>query len=137
MIKVLLADDHEMFRHALAGLLLGVPDIEICGQAVDGLQAVALAVRTHPDVVLMDLSMPLLDGLAATEEIARVEARARVVVLTSRAGVGLLRQAGTAGAHAYLLKGCSPDDLLDTLRAVSRGEHRLAEPAGSDPLEPV
>jgi DNA-binding NarL/FixJ family response regulator len=121
MIRVLLADDHDGFRQALVSLIEDTADIEVCGEAADGLEAVAAALETHPDVVLMDLAMPALDGLTATREIVRAIESARIIVLTSRAGAATRREASDAGALGFLAKGCAPTDLLDAVRAATGG----------------
>jgi len=116
MIRVLLADDHDGFRKALVSLIEDTTDIEVCGEAADGAEAVAAALETRPDVVLMDLSMPSLDGLTATREIVRAIESARIIVLTSRAGAASRREASEAGALGFLPKGCAPTVLLDAVR---------------------
>jgi DNA-binding NarL/FixJ family response regulator len=122
MIRLLIADDHEVIRFGLKMLLGGAPDITVIGVAADGRAAVAMAVANLPDVVLMDLSMPVLDGVAATREIVRAAPSAKVLVHTAYAHASIVCDAFAAGAHGYLLKDSSPTTLLDAVRAVHRGE---------------
>jgi DNA-binding NarL/FixJ family response regulator len=122
MIRLLIADDHEVIRFGLRMLLGGAPDITVIGTAADGRTAVAMAVADRPDVVLMDLSMPVMDGVAATREIMLSAPSARVLVHTAYAHASIVREAFAAGAHGYLLKDSSPTALLEAVRAVHRGE---------------
>ncbi len=107
-------------------LMLSVePDIEVVGQAADGVEAVEMAERLHPDVVLMDLHMPRKGGVAATREITLSLPHTHVLVLTTLDAEETVFEAVRAGAHAYLLKDASEDEVLETVRAVHRGESRL------------
>jgi DNA-binding NarL/FixJ family response regulator len=120
-IKVVLVDDHAVIRMGLAQLLAAVSDIEVVGEAANGEEAIAVVDATRPDVVLMDLQMPGMDGVTATRRI--VEAGlADVLVLTSFSDNERIVGALDAGAVGYLLKDADPDDVLDGIRAVSRGE---------------
>jgi DNA-binding NarL/FixJ family response regulator len=130
MIRLLLADDHEVFRFGLGILISSEPDITVIGMAADGRTAVTMAAADPPDVVLMDLSMPVLNGVAATREIVRAAPSVHVLVLTSYIQDSLVGEVLAAGASGYLLKGASPKTLVDAIRAVHRGE-RLIEPAGT------
>jgi DNA-binding NarL/FixJ family response regulator len=121
-IRVLLVDDHAVVRAGLAQLLAGAADIEVVGQAGDGAEAVALARQCRPDVVLMDLQMPGMDGVEATRRIHRLGAGSEVVVLTSFSDSERIVAALDAGAVGYLLKDAEPEDVLDGVRAVARGE---------------
>jgi DNA-binding NarL/FixJ family response regulator len=128
VIRTLLAEDHALVRAGLARLLGATDDIEVVGAAADGAAAVDLAVRLEPDVVLMDLSMPGMDGIEATRLI--VEALdAQVVVLTSFSDRDRILQALDAGAIGYLLKDAEPDELIRGIRAAARGESPLAPKA--------
>ena len=129
MIRVVLAEDHEMVRAGLEELLGGAEDIEVVGVAADGEKAVALAKETEPDVVLCDLSMPRLDGIAATKGILEARPQTKVVVLTAFSERARILGALDAGAVGYLLKDASPGDLFDAVRAAARGESPLAPKA--------
>ena len=124
-IRVLVVDDQVLIRRGMALLLDAAPDIEVVGQAADGVEAVALARQLLPDVVLMDLHMPRKGGVLATREISAALPNTRVMVLTTFDRDELVFDAVRAGAQAYLLKDASEDEVLDTVRAVHRGESRL------------
>ena len=121
LITVLLADDHQMVRAGLAALLGSTEDIQVVAQASNGEEAVGEAGRTHPDVVLMDLSMPGVDGVEATRQILTGQPEVKVVVLTSFSDRGRVSDALNAGAVGYLLKDCEPGDLLAAVRSASAG----------------
>ena len=121
MTRVLLVDDHRLVRAGLAALLAGTPDIEVVGEASDGQQVVELASRLKPDVVLMDLSMPVLDGVAATRHIVAAAPGTHVVVLTSFADHHRVTDAVAAGAVGYLLKDCDPRDVVTAVRSAAGG----------------
>lgn len=127
MIRVLLADDHRLVRAGLAGLLSTAADLEVVGEAADGRQAVELAAATEPDVVLMDLSMPVLDGIEATRQILDRAPAIRVIALTSFADQDKVAGMLASGAVGYLLKDSEPADLLAAVRSAS---------AGGAPLDP-
>ena len=122
MTTVLLVDDHRLVRAGLAALLAGSPDIEVVGQAANGEQAIELTAVLRPDVVLMDLSMPVLDGVSATRRVLAESPGTRVVVLTSFAEAGRVTEAVAAGAVGYLLKDCDPQDVIEAVRAAARGD---------------
>ncbi|HWJ81963.1 MAG TPA: response regulator transcription factor [Nocardioides sp.] len=124
MIRVALVDDHAVVRSGLERLLGGEPDLEVVGTASDGAEAVDLVRRTRPDVVLMDLQMPGTDGVAATRRIVE-EGGADVLVLTSFSDAARIVAALDAGAVGYLLKDAEPEDLVEGIRAVARGESPL------------
>ena len=124
-IRVLIADDQALIRRGMALLLDAESDIEVVGQAADGVEAVALANTLRPDVVLMDLHMPRKGGVLATREISAALPQTRVMVLTTFDTDDLVFDAVRAGAQAYLLKDASEDEVLETVRAVHRGESRL------------
>ena len=128
-IRVLLADDHPVMRRGLAELLGAADDIDVVGAATDGDEAVAQAMETAPDVVLMDISMPNVDGVAATRRLLRERPEARVVMLTSFSERERILDALDAGAIGYLLKDAEPDELLRGVRAAARGESPLAPKA--------
>jgi DNA-binding NarL/FixJ family response regulator len=122
MIRVVLVDDHAVLRSGLGQLLSGAGDIEVVGTAADGMEAVDVVQGTRPDVVLMDLQMPRMDGVSATRLIRERVPDAQVVVLTSYSDSARIVAALDAGAVGYLLKDADPEDVLDGVRAVSRGE---------------
>lgn len=124
-IRVLIADDQALIRRGMTLMLSVEPDIEVVGQASDGLEAVEMAQRLRPDVVLMDLHMPNKGGVAATREITLSLPQTRVLVLTTLDSEETVFDAVRAGALAYLLKDASEDEVLETVRAVHRGESRL------------
>lgn len=125
-LRLLVVDDQALIRRGLALMLGAEPDIEVVGQAADGRQALALAEATRPDVVVMDLQMPVLGGVAATRLLAECLPRTRVVVLTTFDDDERVFEAVQAGAHAYLLKDADEREVLETVRAVHRGESRLS-----------
>lgn len=129
MIRVLVVDDHEMIRLGLSSILSAEPDLVVCGSAADGSSGVCLAARELPDVVLMDLSMPGIDGIEATRRIVAQSPDARVVMLTWHADGESVRAALAAGACGYLLKEATPAALVDAVRAVHRGERPLSRAA--------
>jgi DNA-binding NarL/FixJ family response regulator len=125
MIRVLLADDHKLVRAGLVGLLETTSDLEVVGEAADGRQAIELAATTKPDVVLMDLSMPVLDGASATRLLLAEQPSIRVVALTSFADRERVAEMLSAGAIGYLLKDCEPSELLSAIRSAARGDAPL------------
>ncbi len=125
MIRVVLADDHAVVRSGLAGLLESTDDLEVVGVARDGSEAVALVLEHRPDVAVMDLQMPVLDGVEATRAIVEAQTGTEVLVLTSFSDHARIDAAIEAGAVGYLLKDAEPETLLDGIRAVARGESPL------------
>jgi len=121
-IAVLLADDHPVVREGLRALLAVEQDMEIVGEAQDGRQAVELARKTSPDVVVMDLAMPVLNGLEATRQLLKRSPGTRVLVLSSYADDECLTQLTQAGATGYLTKQAAGNDLAQAIRAVRRGK---------------
>jgi NarL family two-component system response regulator LiaR len=124
-ITILLVDDHEVVRQGLRAYLESQADFEVVGEAGSGREAVRLVQRTAPDVVLMDLIMPEMDGVAATQEVRRVSPRTQVVVLTSYHEDEQIFPALRAGAISYILKDVRMDELADAVRKASRGEATL------------
>jgi DNA-binding NarL/FixJ family response regulator len=125
-IRVLIVDDHDIVRAGLGGLLAGVPDIEVVGAAADGEEAVALTADRDPDVVLMDLEMPHVDGIEATRRITRRGASSSVLVLTSFSDHARVTEALDSGAIGYLLKDAEPEELIAGIRAAAGGGSPLA-----------
>jgi two-component system, NarL family, response regulator NreC len=122
LITVVLADDHAVVRTGLKAVLSSAKDITVIGEAKTGREAVQLAERFHPDVIVMDLSMPDMDGTAATKEIATKGLTARVLVLTMHAEEDYLVPLMEAGAAGYLVKSSADRDLVDAVRSVARGD---------------
>ena len=126
MIRVLVADDHPVVRGGIVALLAAADDIEVVGEAVDGQEAVDKALALRPQVVLMDLRMPRLDGDEATARILAADPGIRVVVLTTYESDASILTAIEAGASGYLLKAAPQEEILEGLRSVARGEVALA-----------
>src|SRR6266542_709566 len=124
-IRVLIADDHAIVRKGIRALLAEVHDVEVVGEAGDGREAVAQTAALRPDVVLMDLMMPLLDGIEATRQIKSQQPDSRILVLTSFATDDKVFPAIKAGALGYLLKDSSPEELVQAIRQIYRGESSL------------
>ncbi len=124
-IKVMIVDDHQVVRQGLRTFLELHDDVIVVGEADNGLSAVEMAHRLEPDVILMDLVMPQLDGIAATSQIKSSHPRTQVIALTSFTEDDKVFPAIQAGASSYLLKDVSPDDLVAAIRAAYRGEARL------------
>jgi DNA-binding NarL/FixJ family response regulator len=129
VIRVLLAEDHAVVRTGLLQLLGDLDDVEVVGAATGGEEAVELAATGRPDVVLMDLEMPGMDGIEATRRIRGADPTVNVVVLTAFSDRGRILAAIDAGAVGYLLKDTEPDDLIRGLHAAARGESPLAPKA--------
>ena len=125
VVRVVLVDDHAVIRAGLEQLLAGTDDIEVVGTAANGAEALDVVRRIRPDVVLMDLQMPKVDGVAATRAIMSEQLGVDVLVLTSFSDSERIVAALDAGAVGYLLKDADPDDVLQGIRAVSRGESPL------------
>ena len=119
--QVLLVDDHELVRQGIAAMLTGLSDIQVVGHARTGREAIDLARRILPDVVLMDVRMPDMDGLEATRKIKEERPRTAVVMVTMHDNAAYLRDAVQAGAAGYLLKDLSKDQLIDAVRQVASG----------------
>jgi DNA-binding NarL/FixJ family response regulator len=130
-IRILLADDHAVVRQGFRLILAAQTDMEIVGEAGDGRQAVELAERLHPDVVVMDVAMPNLNGIEATRRLAESMPHTRVLALSMHKDAVYVREILRAGARGYLLKDSIDSDLLAAVRAVARGEAYLS-PAISD-----
>ncbi len=124
-IKVLVVDDHQVVRQGLRTFLELHDDVVVVGEAGDGVTAVEMVRQFEPDVVLMDLVMPRLDGIAATRQVRSFGTHTKVIALTSFTEDDKVFPAIQAGASSYLLKDVSPDDLVEAIRAVHRGEARL------------
>src|SRR5690348_4913141 len=128
-IKVLIADDHPVVRLGIEKILRTQPDMEVVGLAADGDEAVRQALRTRPDVIVLDVRMPVKDGLTALVEITRALPAARCLMLTGFDDPEQMLQALKGGAAGYLVKEASPEELLRAIRAVYHGEAALAPSA--------
>jgi len=129
MIRVLIADDHPIVRNGLRGAFAEVPDIQVVGEAANGREAVTRAVAQQADVVLMDLRMPEMDGVAAIAALWKQAPRIRALVLTTFDSEADVLPAVAAGAAGYLLKDAHPEELIRAVRAAHRGEAVLAPSA--------
>ena len=127
-IRVLIADDHAILRKGIRALLGTEPDMEVVGETADGLETVAQARTLRPDVILMDLVMPKMDGIEATRQIAAAQPGVRILVLTSFAADDKIFPAIKAGALGYILKDSGPVELVQAIHQVHRGQPSL-EPA--------
>lgn len=125
-LRIVVVDDHPVVRDGLRGMIDGQPDLEVVGEAADGGEAVAVVTRERPDVVLMDLRMPRVDGVSAITEIGRSVPEARVLVLTTYDADHDIVRAVEAGARGVLLKDSPREELFRAVRAAARGEMVLA-----------
>jgi DNA-binding NarL/FixJ family response regulator len=129
VIRIVIAEDHAFVRTGLEQLFATTDDIEVVAAAEDGARAVELVAEHHPDVVLMDLSMPNLNGIEATRQIVEANEGVQIVILTSFADRAEIEAALDAGAIGYMLKDASPEDVIRGVRAAARGESPLAPKA--------
>jgi len=125
-IRILLADDHTLMRSGIRALLEDEPGLTVIGEAEDGRSAVAQACRLEPDVVIMDIAMPLLNGLEATRQIRQQCPRVRVLILSMHDNEEYIRQVLEAGAMGYILKDAAARELISAIRSVYRGEAVLS-----------
>jgi DNA-binding NarL/FixJ family response regulator len=125
-IRILIVDDHPVVREGLAGMMVSQPDLEVIGQTGDGAQAVQLALQLKPDVILMDLRMPGMDGVRATASLKEHGVKGRILVLTTYDSDADILPAIEAGAVGYLLKDVPREELFRAIRATARGESVLA-----------
>src|SRR5688572_30705844 len=121
-LRVLIADDHPLFRHGIAALLQAAAAFEIVGEATSGEEAVALAEQVQPDVILMDIHMPGINGIEATRRILHTSPHIRILMVTMSEDDALMFAAMRAGARGYVLKDAQKEDMLRAIRAVGRGE---------------
>lgn len=146
-IRILIADDHPVFRFGLSALLHTMPDTELVGEAIDGEAALALAASTQPDVILMDINMPGVNGIEATRRIRELHPGIRILMLTMLEDDSVFA-AMRVGARGYVLKGAEPTEVLRAIRAVADGEaifssgiaerlmHYFTHPPAATPLFP-
>jgi DNA-binding NarL/FixJ family response regulator len=118
MPRVLIVDDHAFVRRGVQSILESLPEWELCGQASDGREAIKLVEQLDPDVVLMDVSMPGMDGIQATRAVRATNSHTKIVLLTLHESVEVLRSGFRAGANGYLLKADAEEELLKALRVV-------------------
>ena len=135
MVRVIVADDHHLVRQGIRMLLERADDIEVIGEAEDGLEAVELAERLTPDVLVMDISMPRLNGTQATERIRALHLATQVVILSMHADETIVRQALRRGARGYVLKRAVGEELLLAVRAASQGDTYLSPPIAHSILD--
>jgi DNA-binding NarL/FixJ family response regulator len=119
--RILVADDHEVVRQGIRAILQSRPDWEICGEAVDGHEAVRLAQELHPDVIVMDITMPRMSGLEAAQEIVRLKLPARVLIFTMHESKSLAPSVRKAGAQGYVVKSRAARDLIEALERLLAG----------------
>ena len=129
MIRLLIADDHELFREGLKSLLKSEDDIELVGSASDGLEAVNMTEDLHPDVILMDVTMPNINGIQATEKIMARDPGIAIIVISMHSDRRFIAETLKAGAKGYLLKESSPQAVLDAIRSVTKGDIFLSTKA--------
>lgn len=121
-LRILLAEDHEIVRHGIKLLVDSQTDLEVIGEAGNGEIAVKMANELKPDIIVMDVSMPLLNGLKATRKIREKSAQMKILILTRHTDDGYLQQLLCAGANGYVLKQSAPEDLIRAIRVVASGE---------------
>ena len=132
--EIVIADDQELMRLSFRMVIDSQQDLKVTGEAADGREAVTAAMRLHPNIVLMDIRMPELDGVRATAEIMAADPGARVILVTTFDQDDCLEAGRRAGAAGFLLKGVAPGELLATIRAVASGESAFPEPTARAPL---
>jgi DNA-binding NarL/FixJ family response regulator len=120
-IRILIADDHGLIRAGLRALLEDVPDMEVVGEAADGLAVLRLAAELQPDIVLMDISMPGLNGIEATRRLGEISPQARVLALTVQEEEGMLREMIRAGAYGYIIKRAVESELINAIHVIAQG----------------
>lgn len=122
VIRILVADDHALVRESIRAILANQEDMEIVATASDGNEAVQMALSYHPDVVVMDISMPTMDGIHATDLIRQNESATNIVILSMHVNAALVQQALRMGARGYVLKRRATDELPDAIRAAAHGD---------------
>jgi two-component system response regulator NreC len=153
MISILIADDHAIVRTGLRALLRSEPDLQLAGEATGGYEAIELVGKTHPDILILDLSMPDLDGIAVTRQLKPQYPDLRILILTVHEDEAMLREAIRAGASGYIAKRAAEAELIAAIETIRRGdlyvdptmlrvllvestEPRTEQPASPDPLTP-
>lgn len=132
-IRVLIVDDHPMVRRGLKSLLGSYPDMEVVGEAEDGVTALAVTAQLSPDIVLLDIQMPELDGVQVAQRLRVASPKAKIIALTAFDSEEYVRDSMHAGVYAYLLKSNSDEIIAESIRRVHRGE-RLLEPSQVNPV---
>jgi two-component system response regulator NreC len=135
MIKIILADDHRIVRQGVRVLLEGEPDFNIIAEAKDGLEAVRMVERFHPDVLLLDLIMPEMNGLEVTRVVRKRFPKTNVVILTMHANEAYVLEALQAGAQGYVIKDSSSEELISAIREVADGRRYLGPPLSEELIE--
>lgn len=130
--RLLIADDHEVVRQGVRAILQTRPEWQICGEAVDGRQAIKLTQELHPDIVIMDITMPLMSGLEASQEIARLQLPSRVLIFTMHESKSLAQSVRKAGAQGFVLKSRAARDLIEALERLLGGGTFFDNPSSSD-----
>lgn len=125
-IKIIISDDHQLFRDGIANLLASSPEIEIVAQAENGLEAIEKAKNFKPDVVIMDLTLPIINGVEATRILHKELPKTRVLVLSMHAEKNYIKEALEAGASGYLFKDCTYDQLIEAINSVCQGKNYLS-----------
>lgn len=126
MIRVLLAEDHLMVRAGLRALIERAPDMKVIGEAANGLEAIDLTTNQKPDVLVLDIMMPRLNGIQAAQQIGALKLTTKILFVSMYADAGLIRQALQTGAKGYVQKTSAGDDLLNAIRLVAKGETYLS-----------
>lgn len=126
-IKLLIADDHQLFREGLVNLLADTPDIEIVGQASNGQEALVMAAKLMPDIVIMDIGMPILNGIEATGQLRKSHPHIRVIALSMHSEKSYVKEMLEAGASGYLFKNCTYHQLIEGIEAVYAGKKYLSD----------
>jgi DNA-binding NarL/FixJ family response regulator len=134
-LRILVADDHEVVRKGLLALLQQQPDWQVCGEASDGREAVTKTAELHPDIVILDIGMPLLNGLEATRQILRTDPKTRVLILTLHDSDQLVQDVLDAGARGFLLKSDAARDLVAAVEALRRDKTYFTSKVASMVLE--
>ena len=130
--RILLADDHEVVRQGIRAILQARPDWEICGEAIDGREAIRLAKQLHPDVIIMDITMPHMSGLEASQEIAKLQLPSRVLIFTMHESKSLAPSVRKAGAQGYVVKSRAARDLIEALERLLGGGTFFDNPSPAD-----
>lgn len=133
--RILIADDHEVVRQGIRAILQARPEWEICGEAVDGREAIRFAKQLNPDVIIMDITMPHLSGLEASQEISKLQLPSRVLIFTMHESKSLGPSVRRAGAHGYVVKSRAARDLIDALDRLLGGGTFFDNPSPSGAKE--